>query len=72
MLKKSFPIRDRFIAEHKAEYDDFMAIAMRLQASSTRDQVSTEDRLNAEAFRERMIEAGCEKTSIQVLDRAIY
>jgi len=31
MLKKSFPIRDRFIAEHKAEYDDFMAIVNRVE-----------------------------------------
>jgi hypothetical protein len=71
-IRKSFPVQERFVAEHKAEYEDFIEIAMRLQDSDKRAKVSAEDKAKAEAFRQLMVEAGCERASLQILDRAIF
>ena len=72
MMGKCFPICDKFEAEHKAEYNEYLAIAKRLQSRSARPLVSAEDLAKAQAFAQKMTDAGVEAGAMQILDRPFF
>ena len=57
---------------HKAEYQEYLDIAYRLQNKQERHFVTAEEYSKAVSFRDKLIESGASPSTMQVLDRAIY
>lgn len=57
---------------HKAEYQEYLDIAYRLQNRQERPFVTAEEYSKAVSFRDKLIESGASSSEMQVLDRAIY